>query len=59
MSDLHGRVLDLLGRTEGPITRDDLLTIEGPGAILGLLDDLSCTFRGRPLFPAATAPGHN
>ncbi|MFE4422024.1 ATP-dependent endonuclease [Streptomyces sp. NPDC056817] len=54
VTDLRDRVLELLGRTEGPITRDDLLTIEGPGAILGLLDDLSCTFRGLPLFPAAT-----
>ncbi|MEU0860816.1 hypothetical protein ABZ352_36435 [Streptomyces griseofuscus] len=53
MTGLHGRVLELLDHTNGPITRDDLLTIEGSGAILGLLDDLSCTFRGRPLFPAA------
>ncbi|MGW7282162.1 ATP-dependent nuclease [Streptomyces sp. NPDC054844] len=59
MTGLHDRVLKLLGRTEGPITRDNLLTIEGPGAILGLLDDLSCTFRGRPLFPAAPTPGHS
>ncbi|MFF3910533.1 ATP-dependent endonuclease [Streptomyces sp. NPDC001848] len=53
MTDLRDRVLDLLERTQGPITRDDLLTIEGPGAILGLLDDLSCTFRDLPLFPTA------
>ncbi|NEB04257.1 AAA family ATPase [Streptomyces sp. SID13726] len=56
MRGLHGRVLELLDRTQGPITRDDLLTIEGPGAILGLLDDLSCAFRGQPLFPAASNP---
>ncbi|MFJ1551712.1 ATP-dependent nuclease [Streptomyces sp. NPDC088246] len=52
VTDLRTRVLELLGRTEGPITRDDLLAIEGPGAILGLLDDLSLTFRDLPLFPA-------
>ncbi|MFG2463659.1 ATP-dependent endonuclease [Streptomyces sp. NPDC048523] len=55
MTGLHDRVLELLGRPHGPITRDDLLTIEGPGAILALLDDLSCTFRSRPLFPATSA----
>ncbi|MEU9015721.1 AAA family ATPase [Streptomyces sp. NPDC048479] len=52
-TDLRSRVLAFLERIEGPITRDDLLTIEGPGAVLALLDDLSCTFRGLPLFPTA------
>jgi putative ATP-dependent endonuclease of OLD family len=56
MTGLHDRVRELLDHTNSPITRDDLLTIEGPGAILALLDDLSCTFRGRPLFPAAVPP---
>ncbi|MEU4616601.1 ATP-dependent nuclease [Streptomyces umbrinus] len=51
---LRTRVLELLDRTEGPITRDDLLAIEGPGTILTLLDDLSRTFRNQPLFPAGT-----
>ncbi|MFE2565909.1 ATP-dependent nuclease [Streptomyces mirabilis] len=54
-TDLRDRVLELLGRTRGPINRADLLSIEGPGTILGLLDDLSCTVRNRPLFPPAPA----
>ncbi|MFE1296585.1 ATP-dependent endonuclease [Streptomyces sp. NPDC058731] len=58
IAGLHDRVLELLDRTDGPITRDDLLTIEGPGTILALLDDLSCTFRGQPLFPEASSLGH-
>ncbi|MER5227868.1 ATP-dependent nuclease [Streptomyces flaveus] len=54
IKDLRARVLELLDRTQGPITHDDLLTIEGPGAVLALLDDLSRTFRNLPLFPSAT-----
>ena len=49
LPDLPHRVRGLLGPLPGPPTREDLLTIAGPGALLALLDDLSRTFRDLPL----------